>query len=199
MFECNSGYGSPRGRQADNQSRRRRQKKSKEHGVGEQGPLNDWIVGTLGTRCRGPNLAVQLLRAPCPSSMSRPSRRQVYSTPPPEQVYASVPQASPPRPASSQGHGSSSQGHYYISQVGGPRPVPSRNRSRSNSRDGGSSAYHTTTSYHTSPHNPSRQTHRRTSGRTAVAQGVASGQIGSGYGPYSVRFRPLSGSTSAVF
>ncbi|RXW24498.1 hypothetical protein EST38_g1344 [Candolleomyces aberdarensis] len=124
---------------------------------------------------------------------SRPSRRQVWSAPPPPQEYASVPLASPPRASSSQGH-ATSQGHYYISQVGGPRPV----RSRSQSADRSSSQHHGSTQYHTSSHNHgSRQTHRRTSGRTAVAQGVASGQIGSSYGPYS--YAPPQGRNVGVY
>ncbi|KAF6757534.1 beta-glucan synthesis-associated protein [Ephemerocybe angulata] len=133
---------------------------------------------------------------------SRPSRRQVYSPPPSAQPYSSVPLASPPRAPSSQGHGSQ-LGHYYISQVGGPRPVQSRSRANSvegsSQYHGGSSNNHGTSLYRTSSHNHGQRapTHRRTSGRTAVAQGVASGQIGSGYGPYS--YNPQQGRNPGVY
>ena len=90
--------------------------------------------------------------------MSRPTRRQLQQ---PATQYAAVPQS-----PSAKARNSTYQPQAYTPQpqVGGPRPLSSvlaGNNLRSGSYE---------------------------SGRNAMAMGVANGNIGAGYGPYSVRF-----------
>jgi hypothetical protein len=111
--------------------------------------------------------------------MSRPQRRQIYQ---PQPQYASVAQQSPSR-GNSISYAHQQQGPWGQPipqpqfqhqaqrvpvpqpqpQIGGPRPVRSSSASSQNRRQ--------------------QQQH----GRHVTAMGVATGNIGAGYGPYSVR------------
>jgi len=112
--------------------------------------------------------------------MSRHSRRQSNQ---PFPQYGSVPQT--PSRANSANSAYSYAAYQaqqqqqvqpptvYVSQIGGPRPIRSSSVS---SRPRRSSS--------------SRQSHQQ-QGRHDMAMGVATGNIGAGYGPYSVRLLSL--------
>lgn len=78
----------------------------------------------------------------------------------PNPQYAAVPQTSPTRANS---YKSYQQQQPTVSQVSGPRPVRSASAG-------------------------SRRNSNQQHGRNAIAMGVATGNIGAGYGPYSVSF-----------
>lgn len=92
--------------------------------------------------------------------MSRPTRRQVIHQPTPQ--YAAVPLQSPSRSNSQSVYQQQPQ-YTQPPQVSGPRPVRSASA------------------------NSNRRNSNTQNGRNAMARGVATGDIGAGYGPYSVR------------
>lgn len=105
--------------------------------------------------------------------MSRLSRKPVQQ---PNPHYSTVPTTSPQRVSGSAQYPISSQ-----TNAGEPRTVRSPSKRLSRRTSGGHSSQN-----HSSQNHSSQQHHHRS--RNAAAMGVATGNVGEGYGPYSVRF-----------